>query len=99
MNDLNQCFLVLIITLRATLRSSSLKSLSLITLDWRSLPSRPARGLLLTEMDIRTVGSSTVIGGSGIGVSLLMTVSPMDTSEIPVIITMSPDMTKHDIKD
>ena len=34
--------------------------------------------------------TSTVIGGSGMGVSLLMTVSPMDTSEMPVIITMSP---------
>lgn len=34
--------------------------------------------------------TSTVMGGSGIGVSLLMTVSPMDTSEIPVIITISP---------
>lgn len=42
--------------------------------------------------------TSTVMGGSGMGVSLLITVSPIDTSEMPVIMTISPVIKRREEK-
>ena len=38
------------------------------------------------------------MGGSGMGVSLLITVSPIDTSEMPVIMTISPVIKRREEK-
>jgi hypothetical protein len=58
--------------------------------DVTNFPSRPAKGDVLTEKVMRTVGSSTEMVGSGSGLSRSQIVSPMETSERPVTAQMSP---------
>ena len=72
------------------LRSSSAyrRSRSLREVD--HCPSRPVNGEVLTEKAMRTVGSSTVIGGSASGCSGSAMVSPMLTSDRPMTATISP---------
>ena len=53
-------------------------------------PSRPANGDVLMVNVIAMVGSSIWIGGSGLGVSALVTVSPMVMPSTPAMARMSP---------
>mmetsp|Transcript_3022 Transcript_3022/g.12341 ORF Transcript_3022/g.12341 Transcript_3022/m.12341 type:complete len:213 (-) Transcript_3022:982-1620(-) len=76
-------------TRSARLRSSSRSSLSLMLREVTNLPSRPAKGEVLTLKVIRTVGSSTSIVGRGSAPSAMM-VSPMPTSGSPAMAQMSP---------
>ena len=55
-----------------------------------SLPSRPAKGPLLTEKLMAMVGSSILMGGSGWGSSSAQKDSPMVIPGIPAMATMSP---------
>mmetsp|Transcript_7851 Transcript_7851/g.13462 ORF Transcript_7851/g.13462 Transcript_7851/m.13462 type:complete len:216 (-) Transcript_7851:1117-1764(-) len=73
-----------------TFFSSSLYSRSRRFLLVTYLPSRPANGLVFTQNSMRTVGSWTLRGMSGLTLSLSQTVSPIDTSSRPVTATMSP---------
>ena len=50
-------------------------------------------GDLFTLKVMRTVGSSTAMGGSGMGFSLSTTVSPIMMSASPAIMTISPACT------
>mmetsp|Transcript_12332 Transcript_12332/g.26992 ORF Transcript_12332/g.26992 Transcript_12332/m.26992 type:complete len:260 (+) Transcript_12332:568-1347(+) len=81
-------------TCNATLRSSSLKSLSRIMREVRNFPSLPARGLLLTPRVMRTVGCSTAMGGRGGAAStppsLVTRVSPISISSRPENMIISP---------
>ena len=80
-------------TRRATFCSSSRIRRSRI---WRLvtyLPSRPAKGLVLTEKVMRTVGCSTSIGGRGRGSSMSVMVSPMPTASMPETAMMLPAWT------
>mmetsp|Transcript_27896 Transcript_27896/g.50869 ORF Transcript_27896/g.50869 Transcript_27896/m.50869 type:complete len:389 (+) Transcript_27896:118-1284(+) len=82
-------------TWRATLRSSSLKRRSRIMREVRNLPSRPARGDLFTPRVIRTVGSSTAMGGRGSAASapppsFVMRVSPISIFSRPENMIISP---------
>ena len=77
-------------TLSATLRSSSWKSRSR---TWRlvtNLPSRPAKGELLTMKSTEMVGSSTAIPAIRSGRSGVVTVRPISTPSSPASTTMSP---------
>mmetsp|Transcript_38157 Transcript_38157/g.61769 ORF Transcript_38157/g.61769 Transcript_38157/m.61769 type:complete len:218 (-) Transcript_38157:1078-1731(-) len=73
-----------------TFFSSSLNNRSRTILLVTKVPSRPAKGLVLTMNSMRTVGSSTVRGGRGCTSSFSHTVSPMAMSSKPVRATMSP---------
>ena len=78
------------LTRSATLCCSSFCRRSQI---WRLvtyLPSRPASGLVLTQKFIVSVGSSTLSIGSGDGVTGSVIVTPIPTSSIPLINTISP---------
>ena len=77
-------------TRSATLCCSSFCNRSQI---WRlvtNLPSRPARGLVLTQKFIVSVGSSTFSMGSGAGFAGSVTVTPMPISAMPLMSTISP---------
>mmetsp|Transcript_37956 Transcript_37956/g.112374 ORF Transcript_37956/g.112374 Transcript_37956/m.112374 type:complete len:248 (+) Transcript_37956:730-1473(+) len=80
-------------TRSARLRSSSRSRRSLMLRDVTNLPSLPANGDVLTLKTIDTVGPSTSIVSSGIGVSRSQMVSPIAMSEMPVIAAMSPACT------
>ena len=54
------------------------------------LPSRPAKGEVLTEKIIESVGSSMRSGGSGAGFSAEVTVSPIEMPSKPASATISP---------
>ena len=54
------------------------------------LPEQEISGEVLIEKTIDTVGSSTAMRGRGIGFSASEIVSPIVTSSIPAIATMSP---------
>jgi hypothetical protein len=58
-----------------------------------SIQARPEKGLSLTRKVIRTVGSSTVMGGNGRGSSGSAKVSPIPTSGIPATATILPACT------
>ncbi len=75
---------------RATLRSSSFSRRSQ---SWRPvtyLPSRPAKGESFTRKDMVMVGSSTLIGGSGLPFSGSAMVAPISTPSTPMMAQMSP---------
>ncbi len=55
-----------------------------------NLPSRPAKGELLTLNWMAIVGSSMVIGGNGWGFSTSQKLSPMVMPGMPAMATMSP---------
>ena len=78
--------------LMATLMRASLSRRSRILRDWTFLPSRPARGEVLMVKRMATVGSSTRRRGSTRMFSLVQMVSPMATSSMPAMMTMSPGM-------
>ena len=78
------------LTRKATLCCSSFCKRSQI---WRlvtNLPSRPAKGLVLTQKFMVKVGSSTFNIGRGAGFKGSVMVTPIPTSVIPLINTMSP---------
>ncbi len=54
------------------------------------MPSRPAKGLLLTIKNMDMVGSSISTKGMGSGHSLSQMVSPMVMSDIPETAMISP---------
>ena len=76
--------------LSATLVSNSLSKRSRSCLEVTNLPSRPAKGEVLTPKVIFIVGGSISTGGSLIGFCVLVIVSPMCTSSNPAMATMSP---------
>ena len=80
-----------------TLPRSSFSRRSLIWREVTNWPSRPAIGDVLTPKIIDTVGSSTAIGGIALGVSALVTVSPMVMSSMPARQTMSPAAASCDV--
>ena len=78
-------------TCKETLLKISSSNLSLICLVVKYFPSLPAKGLLLTQNNIETVGSSISILGRGSGFSFEETVSPMVMFSSPATAIMSPD--------
>jgi hypothetical protein len=73
-----------------TFVSSSFSSRSLMLRDVTHLPSRPAKGEVLTEKIMEIVGSSMRSAGSGAGFSAEVTVSPMPMPSTPASATISP---------
>ena len=78
------------LTRKATLCCSSFCSRSQICRLVTNLPSRPARGEVLTQKFMVRVGSSTLSMGSGTGFRGSVMVTPMPMSESPLISTISP---------
>ncbi len=62
-----------------------------------SLPSRPAKGPLLTEKTMAMVGSSMLMRGSGLGSSRSQKLSPMVMPGMPAMATMSPTVGLVDV--
>ena len=77
-------------TFKETSRSSSRYSLSRRWREVTNLPSLPAKGLLLTEKVISTVGSLILTKGTASTQSVAQTVSPMLMPSSPEKQTMSP---------
>ena len=77
-------------TRSATLPSSSFSSRARSCREVTNFPSLPANDEVLIEKTIDTVGSSTAMRGRGFGSSASEIVSPIVTSSIPAIATMSP---------
>jgi hypothetical protein len=73
-----------------TLVSSSFSSRSLMFREVTQRPSRPAKGEVLTEKTIDSVGSSMCSAGSGAGISAEVMVSPMAMPSKPARATISP---------
>mmetsp|Transcript_25666 Transcript_25666/g.56589 ORF Transcript_25666/g.56589 Transcript_25666/m.56589 type:complete len:278 (-) Transcript_25666:1036-1869(-) len=82
-------------TLTAMLLSASRsrRFFSMVPVSFVEFLHFPARGEVLTPNSITTVGSSTMIGGSGLGHLGSTTVSPMWTSSTPAKAQMSPART------
>merc|ERR1719472_366635 len=70
-------------TERARFRSSSFSSRALMFREVMKSPSCPANGLVFTRNFMRTVGFSTSILASGLGIDLQATVSPIEMSCMP----------------
>ena len=83
-------------TLSARFRSSSRSRRSLMFLEVTNFPSLPANGDAFTLNVIRTVGSSTVMVGSGTAPPAMI-VSPIMTSGRPATAQMSPAPTDSTI--
>mmetsp|Transcript_21977 Transcript_21977/g.47312 ORF Transcript_21977/g.47312 Transcript_21977/m.47312 type:complete len:275 (-) Transcript_21977:696-1520(-) len=78
------------LTCSATLVSISFSRRSRMLREVSSLPERPAKGDLLTDMAILIVGSSTSMGSRGRGSEGSTSVSPMLKSAMPEKTTISP---------
>ena len=77
-------------TRKATFCLISLNNLSRNCLDVTNFPSRPANGELLTRKFMDNVGSSISIKGNASRLFRSVMVSPISTSFIPAIPTISP---------
>mmetsp|Transcript_19666 Transcript_19666/g.63987 ORF Transcript_19666/g.63987 Transcript_19666/m.63987 type:complete len:346 (+) Transcript_19666:928-1965(+) len=74
----------------ATLVSSSFSKRSRMFREVSSFPALPAKGDLLTPIEMDMVGCSTAMGVSGLGSFGSTSVSPMSKSSTPEKTTMSP---------
>ena len=74
-----------------TFRSVSFFNLSNRFRDVKYFPSWPEKGPSLTWKYIESVGSSIDMRGSGLGVSLSVSVSPILIPSMPAIAIISPD--------